>query len=286
MNRFIISILLTVFTCTLAAAETSVWKAQKGSSIIYLGGTCHLLRQSDYPLPPEFARAYSASDIVVFETDIGRLTDPATQQKLLAKAVYTGSSTLEEHLSPRTYSELTAYLEANSIPASTFRHFKPSFLIMTLTLMELEKLGISHQGVDQFFYDLASKEKKGIEGLETVDEQLNYILSMADGNEDEFISYSLKEMATLSQQFASLTSAWRKGDTVKLEQLMIAEFKSGQPKIYGRLITDRNRNWLPIIDGYQKMPGTRFVLVGAAHLVGGDGIIAALEKKGYKIAKL
>jgi uncharacterized protein YbaP (TraB family) len=153
-------------------------------------------------------------------------------------------------------------------------------------MMELEKMGVSQQGVDQFFYGLAVKEKKVIEHLESVDAQLDYMISMADGIEDDFVSYSLKDMATLQQQFAALVSAWRAGDTAKLDALMVADLKTRQPQLYKKLITDRNSTWLPIIDAYQKAPGTRFVLVGAGHLVGPDGIIEALRKNGYKIEQL
>ena len=65
--------MLVLLFCTQAIAESSLWTIQKGGSITYLGGTCHLLRQSDFPLPPEFYKAYGASDILVFETDIAEL---------------------------------------------------------------------------------------------------------------------------------------------------------------------------------------------------------------------
>jgi len=286
MHRFIISLLLLVITCGVAAAESSVWKAHKEGSVIYLGGTFHLLRDVDYPLPPEFARAYQAADIVVFETDIGRMLDQATRQQLLTKARYADGSTLAKHLSPLTYKELSSYCAVNNIPLGQFEQFKPGMLMLTLTLMELEKMGVRQQGVDQFFYDLARKEKKGIEGLETVEEQVEQVVSMADGIEDEFVSYSLKDMATLQQQFSALASAWRTGDAAKLDELLVADLKTRQPRLYNRLITERNRNWQAIIDAYQNMPRTRFVLVGAGHLVGSNGIIEALKKKGYRVEKL
>ena len=286
MKRIIVSIVLVLFVCTWASAESSVWKAQKGNSIVYLGGTFHILRETDYPLPPEFDKAYKASEIVVFETDIGKLQDPATQQMLLTKAMYADGSTIDQHMSAKAYGELSAYCEANGIPLMAFSRFKPSMLIVTLTLMEFMKLGVTQQGVDMFFYELASKDKKVVEGLETVDEQLDYVVSMADGNEDEFVTYSLKDLKNVKQQFKTLANAWRKGDVGKLDELMVAELKTQQPKLYKKLITDRNRNWLPLIDANQKTPRTKFVLVGVGHLVGPDGIIEALKKKGYKVDKL
>jgi uncharacterized protein len=286
MKRLIVSIMLVLFACTWAGAESSVWKAQKGTTVIYLGGTCHVLREADFPLPPEFDQAYKASQVVVFETDLGKLQEPATQQKLLAKAMYSDGSTLDKHLSAKVYAELSAFAQANDIPLQEFGRFKPSMLMTTLTLLELMKLGVTQQGVDNVYYTRATTDKKAVEGLETVDQQIDYVVSMADGNEDAFVDYSIEEMKTLKEQFELLAGAWRRGDAGKLDELMDGELRTQQPQIYKKLIVDRNRNWLPVIDAYQKTRQTRFVLVGVAHLVGPDGLIEALRKKGYKVNKL
>jgi hypothetical protein len=286
MKSIIVSFVLVAVFSTWATAETSVWKAQKGNSVIYLGGTCHVLRESDYPLPPEFDKAYQSSEIVVFETDLGKLQEPSTQQRLLAKSMYSDGSTIDKHLSAQAYATLSAYCEASGIPLQALLQFKPSMLMITLTIMELMKSGVSQQGVDQFFHDLAKKDGKVVAGLETVDQQIDFVASMADGNEDEFVTYAIKDMKTLKQQYGILVEAWRTGDTVKLQEIMVSELKSRWPELYNKLITDRNRNWLPKIEAYRQTPQREFVLVGAGHLVGPDGILAALQKKGYTIDKL
>jgi uncharacterized protein YbaP (TraB family) len=286
MKKIIFSIILVLSACTWASAESSVWKAQKGNSTIYLGGTCHVLRESDYPLPPEFEKAYRASDLVVFETDIAALMNPAMQQKLLAKAVYADGSTIDKHLSAKVYGELSAFCQTGGFPLQAFSRFKPSMVMVTMTMLELKKKGAGEQGVDQYFHGLALKDKKPVEGLETVDEQIGFITSMADGNEDDFVLNSLKDMKTLEDLFGKLADAWRKGDAGKLDELMDADLKLRQPKLYRRLITERNNNWLPLIDAYQQTPRTEFILVGVGHLVGPDGIIESLRKKGYKVDKL
>ena len=277
---------MVFFVCTWASAESSVWKAQKDECVIYLGATCHILRQADYPLPPEFDKAYRASEIVIFETDIGKLQDPSMQQKLLEKAMYADGSTVDKHLSAQTYGELSAYCESNSIPLEAFKQFKPSMLMVTLTVMELMKLGVTQQGVDLFFYGLANKDKKIVEGLEAVEEQIDYVVSMADGNEDEFVTYSLNDMKTIKQQFEILANAWRIGDAEKINELMVTELKTKLPKLYKKLITDRNSKWFPLIDAYMNTPQTEFILVGAGHLVGPEGILEVLKKKGYMVDKL
>ena len=286
MKKGIVSIVTVLFMCTWASAETSVWKVQKDTSVMYLGATFHMLRETDYPLPSEFGKAYKASEIVVFETDIGKLQEPSTRQKLLAQFMYADGSTIDKHLSARTYGELSAYCKSNGIPLEAFKQLKPSLLIVTLTAMELMKLGVTQRGVDLFFYGLANEDRKIVKGFETVEEQINYLVSMADGNEDDFVTYSINDMKNVKQQFESLANAWRKGDAEKIDEYIVAELRTKLPHVYKKLFTDRNSKWLPMIEAYMNTPETEFILVGAGHLVGSEGIIALLRKKGYTVDKL
>lgn len=286
MKSVLLSTLLVLSAWTWAAAESSVWKAQKDNSVIYLGGTVHVLREKDYPLPAEFDKAYKASEIIVFETDIGKLQEEATQRKLLANAKYADGSTIDKHLSTRVYADLSAYCAANGIPLQKYSQLKPAVLMTTLEMMEFMKIGATRQGVDLHFYALAKKARKAVEGLETIDEQINFMIALADDDENEFVAYSLRNMKSVKYDFELLVNAWRKGDATRLDELMIADLKTRQPNLYKKLITDRNSNWLPLIDAYQKTPQTEFILVGAAHLVGAAGIIEELRKKGYRVDKL
>lgn len=286
MKKILLSIMLVLLICTQSLADSSVWKVQKDESIIYLGGTFHLLRQSDFPLPMEFDKAYRASDILVFETDLGKLIEPSTQQKLMSKAMYTDGSTIENHLSPQTYSLLNEYCASKGIPLAAIKQFKPSIVVVTITVMELAKLGVTQEGVDLFFYQLAARDNKTVEGLETVEEQIHFVVGMGEGNEDAFVTHSIKDLESIKQKYESMVDAWKTGDAKKLNDLMVAELKSKTPKLYKELIADRNENWLPMIDAYQKTLQKEFILVGAGHLVGPDGIVKALRKKGYKVEKL
>ena len=79
MMRLVRGILKTVLLTALsvatltATAATSIWKVSSGENVLYVGGTLHVLRQSDYPLPVEFDRAYNNADRLYFETDLEQL---------------------------------------------------------------------------------------------------------------------------------------------------------------------------------------------------------------------
>lgn len=285
MKRIILSGLISVLFCTWAPAESSVWKAEKDGSIIYLGGTCHLLRPSDFPLPPEFDTAYSLSDMLVFETDLLELQSPETQQKLMASAMYMDGSTIDQHLSPETYALLAEYGANNGLPIESLKAFKPGMIAMTLTMMELMKAGITQEGVDLQFHKRATQDQKPISFLETVDEQIAYVTQIGEGNEDAVIKSTINEMHKLTELFDDLISAWKGGDEDKINTLMnesISEF----PDLYEKLLTGRNRKWMPQIEAYQKTPTKEFILVGAAHLVGPDGVLKMLKQNGFSVEKV
>ena len=286
MKKIIICMFLVLIFCTYSQAESSVWKIQKGNSVMYIGGTIHILRQSDYPLPVEFLKAYSLSDMLVFETDIGKMNSPSVQQKLLLKAAYTDGSTVEQHLSARTYKLLDEYCTSNGIPLDLFKPLKPPIIAVMMDSFELAKLGVVQEGVDMFFYKSAANDNKIVDGLETIDQQIDYILNMGKGKEDEFITYSINDIKSTQENFEAMVDSWKKGDVEKLDRMIIGKIKSDMPELYKNVITDRNDNWLPLIEKYFYNQKTEFILVGMAHVVGPDGIIEKLRRKGYKVEKL
>jgi uncharacterized protein YbaP (TraB family) len=69
MKRFIAIIAICLNSVCLFG-ETSVWKISNGDNVLYIGGTIHILRESDYPLPESFNAAFNKSEIIIFETSL------------------------------------------------------------------------------------------------------------------------------------------------------------------------------------------------------------------------
>jgi len=281
-----LSITLVLLASTWASAQSSVWKATKDGSITYLGGTCHLLRPSDFPLPDEFDEAYNASEVIVFETDIGALKEPAAQQAILSRAVYDDGSTIDQHLSAEAYALLSSYCSSNSIPLEMIKQFKPSMIIIVIMMGELKKLGVSMEGVDAFYYKKATDDGKTLVFLETVEEQVEFIFGMSASNENDYVSHSINEVGEISEVYENLADAWRRGDTEKLGELMVKDLKEAMPQLYKELLTDRNKAWLPKLQALHETPEVELVLVGVGHMVGPDGIIFSLQEQGYQVEKV
>ena len=286
MKKLILAIIFNLSISFSVSAETSLWKVRLDTSVTYIGGTCHVLRESDYPLPEEFSRAYNNSDIIVFETEIDKLNSPEIQEMIMRKGMYDNNLSLDKVLSPQTYDLLRRYCEDSGIPVLSLNKLKPSMAVLTLLALELQKLGVNQTGVDSHFYRKATTEGKKIEGLESVKEQMEFVLSMGEGNEDDFIEHSIKDLKKTSQIINELIAAWRLGDEDKLHRIFVSQMKRDYPNLYKTLLAERNRKWLPEFERYLQTPQKELVLVGVGHLVGDDGIIEQLKKRGYRINKL
>ena len=152
INRiFLILFLGCIIVNTHGFAKSPVWKISKDGYHLFLGGTIHLLNNSDYPLPGAFETAYNNSTILVLETDLEKFNAPEFQQTILQKAVYTGNKNITHFLEPETMHALDSYLTSRGIPKEHILKLKPGLLSLTLTVVELQRLGLVGTGVDEFF---------------------------------------------------------------------------------------------------------------------------------------
>lgn len=286
MKRIFLTLILLLYLTVAASAETSLWRVRHNGTTAYIGGTCHVLRSSDYPLPKAFEQAYAKAGLLVFETDIDKFNSPETQALILKNAFYTRDKSLESALSPRVYQMLKKAWGASGMPAAAMNRFRPGMAVLTLVAIEFQKVGVTQTGVDLHFHQKAAADEKKIEWFEEVSEQIKFLVEMGEGNEDAFVEHSLKDIDLVKTMIDPLIDAWKAGDERKLEDLFVADFKKKYPKLYKTMMVDRNNQWLPEIEKYLATPETEMVLVGVGHLVGDDGVIHQLRKRGYSVAKV
>ena len=276
-------VLLLFVGVNAAQADTSVWKVVKGENHLFIGGTIHVLSKSDYPLPAAFENAYRQSAIVVLETDMQKMQTPEFQALLQSKIVYTDGRSLKTVLKKTTYQALEEHMSSRGLPIANFEQLKPGMVAITLTMFELQRLGLVGTGVDEFFSLKARDDGKAIGQLESAEKQLAFLSTLGDGREDALITETLSEIQQLPQLMTALKAAWRQGDRGKMKELAITPIKNDFPKVYQQLFVQRNMDWIPEIENMLKTKAVEFILVGAAHLVGEEGILAQLVARGYTI---
>jgi uncharacterized protein YbaP (TraB family) len=273
-------------TAFVAHSQTSVWKITKGDNSLYLGGTSHLLRSSDFPLPAEFDQAYDAASVVYFETDIKRIISPEMQQIVMQRGMFTDEKTLETALSPGAWKAVQDYCTKNGLPVAQLIKFRPWLFTMFVSVMELEKLGVSQAGADLHYFNRATEGGKSLGALESFESHIDFVTGMGAGQESEMILQSLEDLNELPEKLGALLNAWREGDTATLDRLINAELRAKYPKIYTSLIVERNNNWVPILEKLAGTPETEFVLAGVGHMAGPEGLLAQLEQRGYTVEQV
>jgi uncharacterized protein YbaP (TraB family) len=266
-------------------AESSVWKVTQGSGVLYLAGSIHVLRASDHPLPAEFDAAYNDAQQLVLEIDPAVAQSIESQQMLLARGLYPGAETIRDHLSPAMYRRLQEYCGSRHLPLALFERFKPWLLTMTLTVADLQAQGYDPaSGVDIYYSRRAAGDGKPVTGLETMEEQVN-ALSSFDGAADPMVANFLDDAASSAQTLGAMLDAWRAGDAARLDGVVSRELRK-YPGLYTTLLTDRNRRWMGPIERLAGSGKHVMVIVGSAHLVGEDGLLAMLRGRGYRVEQL
>ncbi len=264
----------------------SVWKVTNGENTVYFGGTVHILKAENFPLPSEYDKAYAASDKLVFESDIEGMQSPAFQQQMMSKVVLTDGTSLQTRLNQDTYAALKTYLDSKGMPILNFNSLKPSMVALTITMLEYQANGFDQDGVDKTFSTKAKADGKPVEWFESVDEQLAFIVNLGGDDDNAIINYTLDEIDNLPTLIDDMLVSWKAGDLQKLNDTIVEEMAISSPQMYDDLIVQRNNNWMPKIMRMLGDKPTEFVLVGAAHLAGKDSIFAKLEAKGYKVTKV
>jgi uncharacterized protein YbaP (TraB family) len=250
---------------------------------IYLLGSVHLLTPEAGKLPSEVDSAFAHAKTVAFETSLDSLQ--ARAQELLVLARNAPGTTLRSMLTPAGAAKADSVLRGYGLSVDALAQFKPWFATIVMTQLMIQKAQFQAQyGVDAQINGRAHEVKKPTVGLEPVDFQLHLFDSFSPTEQEQMLVSSTSIDSAMAG-LISIKDAWLAGNTVKLDSLL-NKSKAETPTIYSKVVVERNRSWIPKIDAMLQGTDDALVVVGAAHLVGKDGVVELLKAKGYTIEQL
>jgi len=279
--------LAMLIPASVAEGKSFLWEVDVKGEKSYILGSIHMLKKTAFPLDPAIEDAFNACEYFAVEADISAKNMGEIFRVTMEKAGYQDGSTLSDHISKETLALVKEALEERNMSLDYFRKFKPWFLAMTLTSMELVKLGFDPNiGVDKYFLNKAG-EKKILE-LEGIPFQIGLFDSFSDRENDMFLRSSISEAGSLGKNVDAMVAAWKDGDVEKLTRMVTEnrEKEKDLSDIFRIIIDDRNRTMTDKIEGWLNRGGTYFIIAGAAHMVGEKGIIRLLRKKGFALKQL
>jgi uncharacterized protein YbaP (TraB family) len=267
--------------------EGCVWVAEsaKGGRV-YLCGTIHLLRESDYPLPEVYEEAYGASDELIFELPPGASESPELAKRMRELGTLPAGEALQKLIPEEEWKRVVGWSKRRGVDPNQMDRMRPWFASLLMVATEYQALGAAaDRGVDQFFEERAKVDGKAGSGLETVEQQLALFSGMTKEQEREVLEQTLAEMESVEEEFENMIRAWKEGDLEALQELLFREAER-YPDLMESFLHARNRAWVPVLEGVLERGAKVMVLVGAGHLGGEQGVIALLRGKGYEVTRV
>jgi hypothetical protein len=289
-NRFLnlSAALAFVFVVTIGAGAAEpaatgkrlfLWRIQSTNSTVYLLGSIHVAKPKMYPLDPRIENAFQESSTLVVEADASPDKVLGLAMQMMARVSYPPEDGLDKHISKELFETIQARMATNGIPPEMVKGMKPWFIAMTLTLTELGDLGIDpQQGIDLHF--LREAKGKPIIELEGAEAQFTLLDGFTDKEQEDFLKYTLKDNENIAKSVDDMIAAWSDGDAKKLDDLLMQSVKDSpeMQALFARFFDDRNKKMAAKIEELLKTDKTYFVVVGAGHFVGKNGLLQLLGK--------
>jgi hypothetical protein len=127
---------------------------------------------------------------------------------------------------------------------------------------------------------------KPINGLESVATQLHIFSDMSQADQVAMLEQELQtHPQTGVSQLDSIVQAWQSGDQDQIAKILQFDTSSNNP-MYQRMLVDRNESWASELSARLRQPGTSFVSVGGAHMLGLKGLPALLSAMGFTVTRV
>jgi len=262
----------------------ALWRVAGPKGSVFLFGSFHLLPADVKWRTPAVESALSGAAVVVFETDFAGAQDPPVSQALIAKYGFLPpGQTLRSILSTSTNAELEKTAAELEIPPTSLAPLRPWLAALTLGLQFAIQQGFDPgNGVEQQLITSAKASGKTLGTLETNESQLRVFSDLTREQEVELLTVTLRQVRETPKMLGDMLTAYRKGDLAALERTLNMGFDDF-PMLRKRILKDRHDKWLPQIEKMIADGRTHMIIVGAAHLVGPDSVIAMLRAKGVKV---
>lgn len=272
-----------------------LWKVSDDDNALYLLGSFHLLKPSDYPLSPDVQAALEDAEEVVFELSPEEMASPALALQMAQAAARTDGTSLDSHIGPELAGKLSQWAQDNAahlgrtgLTHEVLQMFKPWFAGLMVSVVEMTKQGLDPAlGLDRHFMAKAAEAGKATAALESGAGQIAVFAGMSEREQLQMLDEALDQAAAGPAQIDQMHLQWRTGDAEGLWNGMAAELKRSYPQLYRRINLERNQAWVPqLVERLEAGNDDALVVVGALHLLGEDGVVEKLRLRGYKVERI
>ena len=224
------------------------------------------------------------------EVDLTALESPEGMGEMvgavMGRALLPPDRSLRSLLGPERWQRLLQALRPMGLPPEGLDRLEPWAASLLLTSSAMQRSGFAAEsGVEGQLMRRASADRKPIDALETLDQQLELFDGLPEPEQVAMLDQSLSEWATGPKQIAAMEASWRRGDEAAMETLLQRGFPEGS-SARSRFFSQRNQAWRRTIEARLARPDDTLVVVGALHLLGEDGLVAMLRRRGLLVERV
>ncbi|MBU2991931.1 TraB/GumN family protein [Octadecabacter sp. 1_MG-2023] len=276
------------------------WQAQKDGHTVTILGTMHLPDPRhavtlDVALP-----RLTAADLLLVEAT---QQDQADMQTYMAQnpdmLVITDGPTLPDLLDDATWDTIRIAAEQRGLPGFMVAKMQPWFLALTLSIptCAAAEMMSGQGGLDALLMDQAATLDIPVAPLESWQEMFALLTSGTFDEQVDALRMGLLEPDLADALMVTLVEDYFAGQTAHAWQMTYytqhflpdvdpAVFDEQMAMMEEMLLTQRNANWIPVIEKAALDHKNVFVAFGAAHLIGENGVLRLLETEGWTISPL
>ena len=245
----------------------------------YIYGTIHIICPNDMITADKFDKYISASEQIIMELDFDNQDEMSSMSKA---AILPDGKTLADYLTAEQYAKVGELVKNTlGIPIENVKNIHPLFLSTIITTSP-KVLGCNTPGSYELsFLKTATDKKKPVEGLETVQMELDAINSSPIAKQAESLYKIALDPKKSFDEFKKLIETYKTQNSDEVYKTLETSF-ADDPAFQVKLLDERNADWLPKIEKAIKGKST-FIAVGSGHLGGKAGVLNLLREKGYKL---
>lgn len=248
----------------------------------YLFGTLHAICPGDLFGMDELPTFFDQTERLFLELDFD---DPEVLKKAAAALDMPEGKTLRDFLTPEKYAKVDEmFRHLLGARVSAFGRVSPLGLSAIVSGSPQATGCNAPVSYETKLVELAKAANKTIDGLETVEEQIAALnFKPLEKQAEDLYKLSLDPQKPIDE-FRELVAVYKEQDAEKLAGF-IARQTSANPQLAAKMLTGRNRRWLPKIESVIAEKPT-FIAVGGGHLGGANGIVNLLKQKGYTVTAI
>lgn len=275
-----------------AGTKGLMWKVENLENTLYLYGTYHVDRGDLYPFHQSVRSMLADSATLCMEIDFG---DAEGAQEFMKLYYYPEGDELKNYLTEETYAAVLAALVPAGYDEATVNTMKAWAVGNALeSLSNVDTTSGTVMVTDAYLYSKAICNSIEVAQVENYGLQGRMLDGLSQATQVAMVESGLEALQTGQEhreEMNSMFDAWQKGDSEEFSTAYGKDTTYEDPtdvELMGVLFGTRDPAMTEWCKSFLTQEGehTATFAVGAGHMVGETGVVAALREAGYTVTLL